>query len=187
MLEDILGILYQKRTVADQSVGASRGRRTGLARHRKHVSALLTCMPRGNQGSGPLGRLDNHNTQAQSADDAVPLRENSRLGFGQRWSFTDQSPPRFDALCQFHMLGRIHFRQTAPKHRDRAARAFERLAMANSIDASSQSADNRTPIATQTLGQSLSHVATVSRRVACPNHPYGQRILRSKLPLKIEH
>ena len=86
-LDHVLGVLDQRRAVADQLVAALGPRVERLAGHRHHLASRLGRQPRGDQRARTRRGLDHHRAGAEPGDDPVAVGEVARARLGARAAF----------------------------------------------------------------------------------------------------
>jgi hypothetical protein len=185
--EYVLCVLDELGALADETVTATRQRAVDRAGNRKHLASLLGREPRGDERSARQRCLDDERPHREPADDAIAARE----VLGERWhagrKLGDERAVRGDLARERCVFAGIDAIGATALHRDRAASASERTAMARGVDAEREPAGDGEPCAREMLGELRGRVAADRGRVARADHRELRQAEYARVALDEEH
>ncbi len=138
-----------------------------MPRYRKHIPARFQSQTRSDQGTGTDRGLHHDRYNAQTGNDAIPLREIGRQSGRSKWVLTQKQAAAFDFLKKCHMLTRVHIMETAGHHSDGATTnwGIQAASMCRRVDAQGQTGHHRAPQAADFGSQAQGDAGTGRRGV----------------------
>lgn len=174
--------LHQPRAVPQERVRAAAELGVEAPRHREHLAALLRGELGRDQRAAALGRFRDHDTQGESADEAVAGGKAGALRRCAQGHLRDHRPLVRHALPQFQRVPRIGDVDTAGEHADGAAAGRERPPVGGRIGPHGEPAHHRHPPHGQVPRERLRGQQPIGSRPARADDADGP-LLRAERPL----
>ena len=154
---------HRRGSEPQQRVRPGRHRGRDLARDHHHLAPVLEREVRGDQGSGPLPRLDDHGRPTEAGDDAVPGRKAPRGRLDAGFVLRDDQTVHDDPAREVAMRGRVVAVDAATEDGDRHSAGVERAPVSFAVDATRQAADDDEACRCELAGERPRDRATVRR------------------------
>ena len=106
--QDVLYRFYELGPRLDERMRTARCSLTNGTGHCEHLAALFKGTRGRNQGATPLSCLNNDDTDRETRDDPVALREGPRPRVLSVWKLRNHNSPFCDFLTESGILGRVN-------------------------------------------------------------------------------